>query len=207
MTASAPVPDEGELRLGTHRWADSFPEPWQAGREREEERHREDMAAPFTRRYPGLARAVDAALAPGVLEAAVRSVPASRIVLVPADRPADVVPVLGWCPGDWVYVFPVPCPVGFAAVLRSREERFGARLFAMTHDEAHLLVERPPRTSSMLRSGTSGGIDSSAANAVSSCVPWGPAGRTESTSAQAHDDAGQPRLHEETCHVPASRPP
>jgi Domain of unknown function (DUF4253) len=34
--------------------------------------------------------------------------------------------------------------VGFAAVMRSWEERFGARLFALTHDEACLLVERPP---------------------------------------------------------------
>lgn len=38
----------------------------------------------------------------------------------------------------------MPSPVGFAAVLRSWEERFGARLFAMRHDKAYLLVERPP---------------------------------------------------------------
>jgi hypothetical protein len=105
----------------------------------------EGMAAPFTSRYPGLAPAVDAAVVPDVLKAALRSFPASRIVLVPVGRPADVLPVLGWCPGNWDCAFPAPCPVGFAAVLRSWEERFGARLFAMTHDEAYLLVERPPR--------------------------------------------------------------
>jgi len=128
-------------------WADALPEPWQIGPEWAEDREwADDMAAPFTSRYPGLAPAVDSALAAGVLEAAVGSFPASRIVLVPADRPADVLPVLGWCPGDWSGAFPVPSPVGFAAVLRSWEERFGARLFAMTHDEAYLLVERPPRS-------------------------------------------------------------
>jgi Domain of unknown function (DUF4253) len=129
-----------------HRWSDCFPEPWQVGLEWDEERRwAEDMAAPFTSQYPGLAPAVNAALAPEVLEAALRSFPASRIVLVPADRPADVLPVLGWWPGDWDSAFPAPNSVGFAAVLRSWEERFGARLFAMTHDAAHLLVERPPR--------------------------------------------------------------
>jgi hypothetical protein len=39
----------------------------------------------------------------------------------------------------------VPSPVGFAAVLRSWEEQLGARLFALRHDKAYLLVERPPR--------------------------------------------------------------
>lgn len=103
-----------------HRWADSFPESWQVGPEWDEDRRMvEGMAAPFTSRYPGLAPAVDAAVVPDVLEAAVRSFPASRIVLVPADRPADVLPVLGWCPGNWDCAFPAPRPVGFAAVLRS----------------------------------------------------------------------------------------
>jgi len=71
--------------------------------------------------------------------------PASRIALVPAGRPADVLPVLGWIPGNWNCAFPAPSPVGFAAVLRSWEERFGARLFVLSHDQAWLLVERPPR--------------------------------------------------------------
>ena len=128
------------------RWAECFPGPWQPGREWDGDRQWvEEMAAPFTSRYPGLAPAVDAAVAAEVLEAAAGSFPASRIVVVPADRPADVLPVLGWYPGDWACAFPVPSPVGFAAVLRSWEERFGARLLAMTHDEACLLVERPPR--------------------------------------------------------------
>ena len=77
-------------------------------------------------------------------EGELHSFPASRVALVPASRPADVLPVLGWVPGNWNSAFPVPSPIGFATVLRSWEERFGARLFALTHDQAWLLVERPP---------------------------------------------------------------
>jgi hypothetical protein len=128
-----------------HRWAGTFPGPEQTGLGWDEEREMiGELAAPFTSQYPGLAPAAEAALAPDVLAAALRPFRASRVALVPAGRPADVLPVLGWCPGDWDGAFPAPNPVGFAAVLRSWEERFGARLFGMTHDAAHLLVERPP---------------------------------------------------------------
>ena len=142
--AAADVDRVDAAYLLEHLWADRLPEPLSLAWG-EDAPWVEDAAAPFTSRYPGLAPAVDAALAPDVLEAAVGSFRASRIVLVPADRPADVLPVLGWCPGNWNCAFPVPSPVGFAAVLRSWEERFGARLFAMTPDQAYLLVERPPR--------------------------------------------------------------
>jgi hypothetical protein len=128
-----------------HLWIDSLPESWQTGPEWDEENeHADEMTAPFSRQYPGLAPAVTQSLAAGPLEAVLRSFPASRVALVPAARPADVLPVLNWCPGNWNCAFPAPSPVGFAAVLRSWEERFGARLLALTHDEAYLLVERPP---------------------------------------------------------------
>lgn len=58
-------------------WADRFPEPSPVDPEGDEQRHWADMAAPFTSRFPGLAPAVDAALTRDVLEAAVRSFPAS----------------------------------------------------------------------------------------------------------------------------------
>jgi hypothetical protein len=128
-----------------HLWIDSLPEPWQTGPKWDEENEwADEMTTPFSRQYPGLAPVVSQALAPDVLETALRSFPASRLALVPAARPADVLPVLGWCPGNWNCAFPAPSPVGFAAVLRSWEERFGARLLALTHDQAYLLVERPP---------------------------------------------------------------
>ena len=83
-----------------------------------------------------LAPAIDTALPPKAPEEALQKFPASRIALVPATRPADVLPVLGWIPGNWESAFPADAPVGFAAVLRSWEERFGARLFALSHDQA-----------------------------------------------------------------------
>jgi Domain of unknown function (DUF4253) len=166
-TPRAPIPDEGELRLGPvrlpagrilrtegHRdepvaWitetAESLPAPWQTGPEWAEEREwAAEMTAPFTTQCPGLAPAIDTALPPSALEAALQDFPAARIALVPATRPADVLPVLGWIPGNWESAFPADAPVGFATVLRSWEERFGARLFALSHDQAWLLVERPP---------------------------------------------------------------
>jgi len=128
-----------------YRWADSFPRPWQVGPQWDEEwQFARERAAPFTSRYPGLAPAVEAALAPDALEEVLRLLPTVGIALVPADRPADVLTVLGWCPGNWSDAFPVTAPVALAAVLRSWEERFGARLLALTHDQAWLLVERPP---------------------------------------------------------------
>ena len=144
--AAADVDRVDAAALLEQLWADCVPEPWQAGPEWAEDRQwADEMAAPFTSRFPGLAPAGNTALAPDALEAVLHSFPDSRIALVPAGRPADVLPVLGWCPGDWDGVLPVPVPVGFAAVLRSWEERFGARLLALAHDEAYLLVGRPPR--------------------------------------------------------------
>jgi hypothetical protein len=58
-----------------------------------------------------------------------------------ANRPADALPAMGWIPANWIDgTLPV------AAVLRSWEERFGARLLEVGLGEFKLLVERPPRT-------------------------------------------------------------
>jgi len=122
-------------------WIDSLPEPWLTGQDKE---WAEEMTDPFTTQYPGMAPAIGPALPSDVLETALLSFSDSRIALIPAVRPADAVPVLGWCPGDWDGAFSMPTPVVLSAVMRSWEERFGARLFALTHDEACLLVERPP---------------------------------------------------------------
>ena len=143
--AAADVDQVDAAVILEHRWADCFPEPWQAGSEWDEEwQLADEQAAPFTSRYPGLAPAVDSALASDVLDEVVRSLPPCCIALVPAGRPADALAVLGWCPGNWFDAFAADTPVALAAVLRSWEERFGARLLALTHDQAWLLVERPP---------------------------------------------------------------
>jgi hypothetical protein len=84
-----------------HRWTDSMPKPWQTGPEWAEEwEWAAEMTAPFTIQYPGLAPAIATALPPKALEEALQKFPASRIALVPAARPADVLPVLGWIPAS-----------------------------------------------------------------------------------------------------------
>lgn len=79
---------------------------------------------------------------PEQLDKMLGSLPAARIGLVPADRPADVLPLIGW--QGAVNGFATPLPI--AAVLRSWEDRFGARLLEVGFDVIRLLADRPPRT-------------------------------------------------------------
>jgi hypothetical protein len=112
-----------------------------------------EMRAPFTLDFPGLAapeqtpltqverqRALDSVL-PEVRRAH-GSTAAARIGLVAAERSADVLAVIGWGGlenhGDSV--------LPLTAVLRSWEDRFGARLIDVGYADLRLLVERPPRT-------------------------------------------------------------
>ena len=70
------------------------------------------------------------------------SLPPAPIGLVPARLPADVLPTVGWRTIDR---FPTSLPI--AAVLRSWEARFGARLLDVGPGaQIRLLVERPPRS-------------------------------------------------------------
>lgn len=97
--------------------------------------------APFGRDFPGLAAGSDEPLDPAPRYAALAALRPARIGLAVADRPADVLPAIGWGPGNWIDgALPV------AAVVRSWEERSGARLLEVAHDAFTLLVERPPRT-------------------------------------------------------------
>lgn len=97
--------------------------------------------APFGRRFPGLAPPGTEPLPDAALRAAAGALAPARIGLVAADRPADVLPRLGW--SGVVNWYDSPLPV--AAVLRSWEERFGARLLEVGFADIRLLVERPPR--------------------------------------------------------------
>jgi Domain of unknown function (DUF4253) len=108
--------------------------------EDEDEDEEEVRAAlgPFSRTFPGLAPAEDTPLSAQQLDAVLGSLPAARIGLAAAGRPADVLPRIGWR-GD-------RDPLEFPAVLRSWEDRFGARLLQVGFDEIRLLAERPPRT-------------------------------------------------------------
>jgi hypothetical protein len=108
----------------------------------EDSDHLAAIRGPFSSQFPGLAPGEDTTLSMAQLHEALRSLPAAPIGLVPAARPADVLPTVGWCTTDQ---FQTPLPI--AAILRSWEARFGARLLALGPGaQLRLLVERPPRT-------------------------------------------------------------
>lgn len=107
-----------------------------------------DPGPPFET-WPGMAPAMpDSATGPTPADAAARTIadllaegsPALEdrcLVLVPARRSADVPALLGW---DQEAPLPLVC-----ALLRSWEDRFGARLVGMDNS-LHVSVARPPRT-------------------------------------------------------------
>ncbi|MFJ7588065.1 DUF4253 domain-containing protein [Streptomyces sp. NPDC097617] len=124
-------------------WAAVVPDP-------EEGTEGEELIAPFGRDWPGLAEAgpqggadsesaacqlADELIASGFL-------PSPRLALVPAGRGADVPTAMGWCgptnhENDTALI---------STVLRSWEDRFGARVVALGFDELHVSVAAPPRT-------------------------------------------------------------
>ena len=100
------------------------------------------MLAPFGGRFPGLAPAVEEELDPELMRRAVMQYTRpARIGLVPAARPADILPRIGWAGACNNRTAPE-----LAAVLRSWEDRFGARLLEVGFADIRLLVSRPPQT-------------------------------------------------------------
>jgi Domain of unknown function (DUF4253) len=109
--------------------------------ERQDEELREELA-PFGARFPGLAPAVEEELDPELTRWAVwQYTRHARIGLVPAARPADILPRIGWA-GACNH----RTASELAVVLRSWEDRFGARLLGVGYDDIRLLVSRPPQT-------------------------------------------------------------
>jgi Domain of unknown function (DUF4253) len=101
-----------------------------------------EMFAPFSARFPGLAPAVAEEPDPEVMRRAVfQYTRPARIGLVPAVRPADILPRIGWA-GACNH----RTASELAVVLRSWEDRFGARLLEVGFDDIRLLVSRPPQT-------------------------------------------------------------
>jgi hypothetical protein len=111
------------------------------------------MRAPFTLEWPGLAPPERTPLTPAerrhaldVLLPRIRqangATPQARIGLVAAARPADVLLAIGW--GGLVNSG--ESLLELTAVLRSWEDRFGARLVDVGDADLRLFVERPPRT-------------------------------------------------------------
>ena len=100
------------------------------------------MFAPFGTRFPGLAPAVEEELDPELIRRAVAQYTRdARIGLVPAARPADILPRLGWGVANQDIT-----GSELAVVLRSWEDRFGARLLEVGLEDIRLLVSRPPQT-------------------------------------------------------------
>jgi hypothetical protein len=96
--------------------------------------------APFSRRqFPGLAQAEDHRLSAGQFDRVLAGLGPARLGLVPAARPADALPALGWNQA-------LDTALPQAAVLRSWEDRFGARLLRVGLAEISVLAQRPPRT-------------------------------------------------------------
>jgi hypothetical protein len=113
--------------------------------------------APFGRRFPGLAPPENVAMSPDALRQLVSALPQAHLGLVPASRPADVPAAVGWSVFGTDFSGPDPLSPDFylpgarslliGAVLRSWEERYGARLLRIGADAIlQVLVERPPRT-------------------------------------------------------------
>ncbi|WP_354644122.1 DUF4253 domain-containing protein [Kitasatospora camelliae] len=124
------VPDDGEDEL--------------------DDRGRPLTLAPFGPRWPGPAapcalagtdpEATAADLADALLAAGTLIHP--RLGLAPAPRGADVLTAVGWTGQVNLHTDPAP----YTAVLRRWEDRYGARLIALTDDTLHLSVAAPPRT-------------------------------------------------------------
>jgi hypothetical protein len=132
-------------------------EDWMEDEERSDAARRHH---PFGEEFPGLAPGTTEALAQDRLRQGLDALGPAYVCLVAASRPADILPVIGWSVTD---LYETPLPI--AAVLRSWEGRFGARLLEVGPSATlRVLVERPPRT---LEAATA-----IAAEHVSFCSAW-----------------------------------
>ena len=127
--------------------ADMLQKLWEQGVSGDWDSEKAATLAPFSSQFPGLAPAEDSRLSMAQRQQILDSLPPAPIGLVPAGRPADVLPTVGWITFD-EFEEPFPAnPVWIAAVLRSWETRFGARLLNVGPGaEIRLLAERPPRS-------------------------------------------------------------
>ena len=100
--------------------------------------------APFAREWPGPAPAIEIRLPPDEVadDFAERLIndPHTRLGLVPVDRGADVPRATGWWASEEI------SPGAVSAVLRSWEDRFGARLIRIGFNTMVVSVAAPPTT-------------------------------------------------------------
>ncbi|WP_328787264.1 MULTISPECIES: DUF4253 domain-containing protein [unclassified Streptomyces] len=137
---------------GDHRAEDVLRALWESAvsetEENEDEGDAGETIAPFTGRWPGLASvggtpADPEATAGDVADALIGTwLESPRLALVPVGRPADVPAAIGWS-GPANYVDDV---ARLCAVLRSWEDRFGARVVALSYARLDLSVAAPPQS-------------------------------------------------------------
>ena len=129
---------------------------WNAKRDAADVRWAQNVA-PYGDRFPGLAAAERASAPPDEVRRALSTLPAAHLGLVSASRPADVPAIVGWSVFGLDSISPDSDPYEpylpgarsllIGSVLRSWEERFGARLLRIGADAVlQVLAERPPRT-------------------------------------------------------------
>jgi hypothetical protein len=138
MGGAVPGPDAVEEILRSSFWDD-----------RDEDDHPSVSPAPFTA-FPGLSPGVVDPLPPTEIANVMMGQAPGWIGLAAADRPADAPRAIGWfgCSdaftlGDWGRWNPADA---MTALLRSWEDRFGAKPVRLGFASMELLVERPPRT-------------------------------------------------------------
>jgi hypothetical protein len=98
--------------------------------------------APYGEQFPGLAPSTSDRLPDEVTTRALDGMGSAYLALVETARPADILSVIGWRATDKFQT-----PLAVTAVLRSWEDRFGARLLRIGPSaQVWLAVERPPRS-------------------------------------------------------------
>jgi hypothetical protein len=126
-----------EVRRGWEAAAAQDPETLMREQWLRESSHDEELRA-MLGDWPGLGRGGERE--PAALDVAAMIDDAEALALVPAARPADVLPAIGW---DGAVNYG-DVNGRLAAIMRSWEERYDAILVGLSLDTAHLAVRRPP---------------------------------------------------------------
>jgi hypothetical protein len=102
-----------------------------------------EQVAPWGTQFPGLAVREDNAGPLADYQRVIHLTPPGRIGLVMAARSADIPHRIGW-EGAANYFLAGAGPGLISVVMRSWEDRFGARLLRIGFDTLEFIVERPP---------------------------------------------------------------
>ena len=104
-----------------------------------------EQVAPWGVQFPGLALAQREAIPPEAIDTALEVAAPGRIGLVAVGRAADVPAHIGWL-GATNHFVQGDGPELLSVMMRSWEDRFGARLLRLGFATMTFLVSRPPRS-------------------------------------------------------------